>query len=108
MNDLDEFKKSAYDFIDWIVEYYKNIESYPVKSQVKPKEIFNKLPDLPPKSKESINQIFSDFQDIILWKKVVVMIASEIKKQYDKHLVIPMTISEIEYFKYIFNARSLS
>ena len=44
-----------------------------------------------------------DFQDLILWKKIVVMIASEIKKQYDSHLIIPMTIREIEYFKYIFN-----
>ncbi|MCX6165567.1 MAG: aminotransferase class I/II-fold pyridoxal phosphate-dependent enzyme [Ignavibacteriae bacterium] len=66
MNNLDEFKKYAYEFIDWIVDYYKNIESYPVKSQVKPKEIFNKLPDSPPENSESIETIFKDFQDIIL------------------------------------------
>jgi len=45
----------------------------------------------------------TDFQDFILWKKIVVMIASEIKKQYNSHLIISMTIMEIEYFKYIFN-----
>lgn len=44
-----------------------------------------------------------DFQDLILWKKTVVMIAREIKEQYNKHLIIPMTIRKIEYFKYIFN-----
>ena len=66
MNDIDEFKKSAYEFIDWIVDYYKNIESFPVKSNVKPKEIFNKIPDSPPQKQESINNIFSDFQNIIL------------------------------------------
>lgn len=36
-------------------------------------------------------------------KKTVVMIAREIKEQYNKHLIIPMTIRKIEYFKYIFN-----
>ena len=65
-NNLDEFKKYAYDFIDWIVEYYKNIESYPVKSQVKPREIYNKLPEFPPEESENIEKIFEDFQKIIL------------------------------------------
>jgi len=64
--DIDEFKKSAHEFIDWIVEYYKNIETYPVKSQVKPHEIFNKLPDNPPMQAENIEKIFSDFQNIII------------------------------------------
>lgn len=41
----------------------------------------------------------NDFQDLILWKKAVVMIAREIKEQYNKHLIIPMTIRKIEYFK---------
>lgn len=66
INNLDEFKKYAYEFIDWIVDYYKNIENYPVKSQVKPKEIFNKLPDSPPENSESIEKIFNDFREIIL------------------------------------------
>ncbi|MFA5405123.1 MAG: pyridoxal-dependent decarboxylase, partial [Ignavibacteria bacterium] len=66
INNLDEFKKNAYEFIDWIVEYYKNIENYPVKSQVKPKEIFNKLSGSPPENSEPMDTIFKDFQDIIL------------------------------------------
>jgi aromatic-L-amino-acid/L-tryptophan decarboxylase len=66
VNNLDEFKKYAYEFIDWIVDYYKNIENFPVKSQVKPKEIFNKLPDIPPENPETTEAIFKDFQDIIL------------------------------------------
>jgi aromatic-L-amino-acid/L-tryptophan decarboxylase len=65
-DNLEEFKKNAYAFIDWIVEYYKNIENYPVKSQVKPKEIFNKLPGSPPEESESIEKIFRDFQEIIM------------------------------------------
>lgn len=66
INNLNEFKKYAYEFIDWIVDYYKNIEDFPVKSQVKPKEVFNNLPDTPPENGEAIEKIFKDFQDIIL------------------------------------------
>lgn len=66
INNIDEFKKYAYEFIDWIVEYYKNIENYPVKSQVKPKDIFNKLPEKPPEKAEAVETIFEDFKKIIL------------------------------------------
>jgi deoxyadenosine/deoxycytidine kinase len=44
-----------------------------------------------------------DFQDLILWKKIVVTIAQEIKERYNRHLIIPMTIRKPEYFEYIFN-----
>ncbi|WBW96449.1 AAA family ATPase [Oceanirhabdus sp. W0125-5] len=43
-----------------------------------------------------------DFQDLNLWKKTVVMMAREIKKQYNRHLIVPMTIRDVEYFKYIY------
>lgn len=66
MDNLDEFKKYAYEFIDWIVDYYKNIESFPVKSQVKPKEIYDKIPDAPPDNPETIDEIFKDFKEIIM------------------------------------------
>ncbi|MBN2347779.1 MAG: aminotransferase class V-fold PLP-dependent enzyme [Bacteroidales bacterium] len=66
MTDINEFKKYAYQFIDWIADYYKNIESYPVKSQSVPGEIYSKLPESPPESGESIEKIFNDFQQLIL------------------------------------------
>ncbi len=66
MDNIDEFKKYAYEFIDWIADYYKNIESFPVKSQVKPKEIFDKIPDAPPDNPETIDEIFKDFREIIM------------------------------------------
>lgn len=65
-DDLEEFRKNAYEFIDWIVEYLRDVEKYPVKSQVKPKEIYNKLPESAPESGESIETIFRDFKEIIL------------------------------------------
>lgn len=63
---IEEFKKHGYQFIDWIAEYFNNIEKYPVKSQVKPKEIYNKLPEKAPEAGEPIDKIFEDFKNIIL------------------------------------------
>lgn len=62
----DEFKKHAYGIIDWITEYYKSIEKYPVKSNVNHREIFNKLPDYPPENPEEFQKIFNDFNEIII------------------------------------------
>lgn len=64
--DINTFEKLAKELINWIVEYYKTIETYPVKSQVNPREIYNKIPDTPPQNSESFEKIFNDFQEIIL------------------------------------------
>lgn len=64
--EIEEFRKHAVNFIDWIVDYYKNIENYPVKSQALPKEIFTSLPDSPPEESESIETIYNDFNKIIV------------------------------------------
>ena len=61
-----EFRKHAHEIVDWIADYLENIEKYPVKSQVKPKEIYDQLPDKAPIKGESMQQIMEDFQNIIL------------------------------------------
>jgi aromatic-L-amino-acid decarboxylase len=66
MQDLNEFRKYGHQFIDWIAGYYENIEQYPVKSLVQPGDIFNQFPIDPPLNGESMDDIFSDFQQIIL------------------------------------------
>ena len=66
MLNLEEFKNEAHKFIDWINEYFKNIEQYPVKSPVRPKEIFHQLPDKAPGKGEGIATIFDDFKEILL------------------------------------------
>jgi tRNA uridine 5-carbamoylmethylation protein Kti12 len=44
-----------------------------------------------------------NFQDYQLWKQLVVNVASLLKRTYDKDLIVPMTIYNKGYFKYIFN-----
>jgi len=64
--DNESFRKHAHDFVDWIADYFENIERFPVMSQVKPGEIKSKLPVSPPQSGESMDRIFADFKEVIL------------------------------------------
>ncbi len=61
-----DFRKEAHKMADRLADYYEEIEKYPVKSQVHPGEILNKLPDAPPEESESISAIMSDFENILM------------------------------------------
>lgn len=61
-----EFREWGHKMVDWISDYYENIEEYPVKSQVAPGDIFKQIPDSAPASGESMDEIWNDFQKIIL------------------------------------------
>ncbi|PKQ69306.1 pyridoxal phosphate-dependent decarboxylase family protein [Raineya orbicola] len=61
-----EFRKIAHQVADWIADYWENVEHYPVKSQVKPREIYEALPEEMPANSEDFSAIWQDFQQIIL------------------------------------------
>lgn len=61
-----EFRKYAHQMVDWMADYFEQIEDYPVKAQVQPKEIYDQLPEQAPLEGEEMSVIFKDFQDIIL------------------------------------------
>lgn len=63
---VNEFRTYAHQFVDWMADYIENIEQYPVKSQVNPRQIFNQLPDNPPETGESMADIMDDFRQVIL------------------------------------------
>ena len=62
----DEFRKHAHELVEWMAGYMENVEKYPVKSQVKPGEIFNRIPDNPPSKPESFDALMKDFDEIIM------------------------------------------
>ena len=62
----DEFRKHAHELVDWMANYLENVEKYPVKSQVKPGEIFRQIPDHPPSNPESFNGLMKDLEEIIM------------------------------------------
>lgn len=61
-----EFRHYAHLMVDWMADYFEQIEDYPVKAQVQPREIYNQLPAQAPIEGEAMSAIFKDFQDIIL------------------------------------------
>ena len=61
-----EFRRQAHVFVDWIADYLDQVEAYPVRAQVKPGEIAARLPASPPERGESMDQIFADFQSVLL------------------------------------------
>jgi aromatic-L-amino-acid decarboxylase len=64
--DPDEFREHGHAVVDWIADYYKRIESFPVLSQVKPGEIRASLPAQAPQQGEPFETILSDVEKLIL------------------------------------------
>ncbi len=60
------FNKNAHITVDWMVKYFDELNKYPVKSNIKPKDIFKKLPTIAPSKGEKFSKILDDFQNIIL------------------------------------------
>lgn len=66
MIDLEGFRKHAHEAVDWMADYLRDIESLPVKPQLKPGSIMDQLPGSAPELGESIDAIMADFKSIIL------------------------------------------
>jgi aromatic-L-amino-acid decarboxylase len=61
-----EFRRYGRTVVDWIADYYEQIESLPVLSQVDPGQIRSSLPAEPPESGEPFEDILKDISDLIL------------------------------------------
>lgn len=64
--DKEEFRKYAHQMVDWMADYLEEKENYPVSPHVKPRDIFNQLPDKAPEKGEDYKVIFNDFKRIIM------------------------------------------
>jgi aromatic-L-amino-acid decarboxylase len=62
----DEFRRYGYAMVDWIAEYYENVEKYPVLSQVKPGEFRASLPAEPPRQGQPFEEVLKDVTELIL------------------------------------------
>ncbi|MGD8780062.1 MAG: aminotransferase class I/II-fold pyridoxal phosphate-dependent enzyme [Ignavibacteria bacterium] len=61
-----DFKRNGYELIDWITEYLRNIESYPVLPGIKPGDIKAKIDSSPPLKGEDLSNVFKDIDKIII------------------------------------------
>lgn len=64
--DKETFRRFGHEFVDWVADYLESVEKFPVRARVKPGEILDQLPEKAPKRAEAMEQIFRDFQEIIL------------------------------------------
>ena len=61
----EEFRRAAYAHADWIAHYLENTRDYPVLPTVQPGDIERSLPASAPEQPESLEQIFTDFKEVI-------------------------------------------
>lgn len=64
--DPEEFRKQAHQTVDFIADYYKNIESYPVLSRVEPGYLRARLPAAAPREPETLETILKDVRNDII------------------------------------------
>jgi len=62
----EEFRRYGHRVVDWIADYLSNPQRYPVVSRARPGEIKNALPAAAPATGESMDQILSDLENIIV------------------------------------------
>jgi aromatic-L-amino-acid decarboxylase len=64
--DAETFRRHGHEVVDWVANYLRDVEHYPVLSRVSPGEVRGRLPTSPPRTGESMEAILNDFQEIIL------------------------------------------
>jgi aromatic-L-amino-acid decarboxylase len=62
----DEFRKHGHELVEWMADYMENVDKLPVRSLVKPGDIFEKIPGQPPMLPESFESLMRDFNEIIM------------------------------------------
>ena len=61
-----EFRRRGKKVVDWIADYYEQVESFPVMSRVKPGEIRASLPKHAPQQGETFDAMLRDVEKLIL------------------------------------------
>jgi glutamate/tyrosine decarboxylase-like PLP-dependent enzyme len=64
--DVEEFRIHAHQMVDFIADYHRDIESFPVRSQVEPGYLQKLLPEQAPDDPEPLEDILSDVQSKIV------------------------------------------
>src|ERR1700742_4247688 len=64
--DTEEFRRRGHEIIDWLADYYRDLESRRVVPAVRPGELRRGLPSSAPAGGESFDVILRDFKEQIL------------------------------------------
>jgi aromatic-L-amino-acid/L-tryptophan decarboxylase len=64
--DPETFRRYGHQVVDWIAEYLRDPERFPVLARVKPGELRAALPPAAPEPAESLDAIFRDFERLVV------------------------------------------
>lgn len=64
--DKEEFRRFGHELIDFVADYFENIEGRPVLSQIEPGDLKAQLPTAPPEKGEAMEQIIADVDRLIV------------------------------------------
>jgi len=62
----EDFRRFGHELIDWISDYFENIENLPVLSQIEPGDLKTALPASPPLQGEPMERILADVDRLIV------------------------------------------
>jgi aromatic-L-amino-acid/L-tryptophan decarboxylase len=62
----EEFRRYGHQIVDWISDYFENIEKLPVLAQIEPGELKAGLPPAPPQQGEAMEAILADVDRLIV------------------------------------------
>jgi aromatic-L-amino-acid decarboxylase len=62
----EDFRTYGYKLIDWVANYFEKIEENSILPSIKPGDIQNQLPAYPPENSQSMDEIISDLDKIIM------------------------------------------
>ncbi|NKF08423.1 AAA family ATPase [Clostridium gasigenes] len=81
----------------------KLIDKIPNSMIYDPEEVGFMLKNIIIDNVKKDKELTDDFQDLEIWRKLVVEIGGELILKYKKNLIVPMTIRKKEYLNYIYN-----
>src|SRR6201991_2418821 len=61
-----EFRRFGHELIDWIADYFDNIDDLPVLAAIEPGDLKAQLPSTPPEQGEPMEQIVADLDRLIV------------------------------------------
>src|SRR5215204_5314965 len=62
----EDFRHVGHDLIDWIADYFQNIDELPVLAAIEPGDLKAQLPSVPPTNGEAMEQIMADVDRLIV------------------------------------------
>lgn len=81
----------------------KLVDKIPNSMIYDPEEVGFMLRNIITDSIKTEKELTDNFQDLDMWRKLVVHVAGELILKYKKNLIVPMIIKRKEYFNYIYN-----